>query len=119
MGFKISKQSESAMQASNIVHHQQSSLTSAEDPDDPNSNINVNVKPPSGNNPNIFKMPKGRSLRANYIDVMNPAGTKNNNPNASNPPAPTNPNIAATIPNAPQFFIPAPGKYLRFFFLVF
>ncbi|XP_048506299.1 uncharacterized protein LOC105694018 isoform X4 [Athalia rosae] len=66
---------------------------------------NVVHKPPTGNN--MFKMPKGRSLRANYVDVMNPGGSKS----GAAAPSVTPPTAAAPMPNtttSPQFFIPAP-----------
>lgn len=58
---------------------------------------------------NRFKMPKGRNMRANYIDVMNPGGTKPTVTNATMPTPATSP-IVPMATSSPQLFIPAPGK---------
>lgn len=55
---------------------------------------------------NKFKLPRGRSMRANYIDVMNPGGLKNN-VTSSNITSP----IVPMASSSPQLFIPAPGKF--------
>nr|XP_033185020.1 protein transport protein Sec16A isoform X3 [Bombus vancouverensis nearcticus] len=56
---------------------------------------------------NKFKLPKGRSMRANYIDVMNPGGPKNNAVPSSIPTPVTSPMVPMAT-SSPQLFIPAP-----------
>ncbi|XP_029052027.2 uncharacterized protein LOC114880316 isoform X2 [Osmia bicornis bicornis] len=56
---------------------------------------------------NKFKLPKGRSMRANYIDVMNPNSMKNNAPPSSIPTPVTSP-LVPMAASSPQLFIPAP-----------
>ena len=56
---------------------------------------------------NKFKLPRGRSMRANYIDVMNPGGSKNNVTSSNITTSPMVPMASSS----PQLFIPAPGKF--------
>ncbi|KAJ1527871.1 hypothetical protein ONE63_007809 [Megalurothrips usitatus] len=65
-----------------------------------NEGENVGVK-----GPNMFKLPRGRSLRASYVDVMNPNGTKASGPNSLPPPNlfPT----SASQPSSLNYFVPA------------
>lgn len=65
-----------------------------------------NLKMPAGGN--MFKLQKGRSMRANYIDVMNPGGVKSNGSQKLVNPSATLTPMAASSPN---FFIPSPGKH--------
>lgn len=60
---------------------------------------------------NKFKLPRGRSMRANYIDVMNPSGSKNSGAPSSIPTPVTSPMVPMAT-SSPQLFIPAPGKFL-------
>lgn len=60
---------------------------------------------------NKFKLPKGRSMRANYIDVMNPNNMKNNAPPSTIPTPVTSP-LVPMAASSPQLFIPAPGELL-------
>ncbi|KAK9310683.1 hypothetical protein QLX08_000014 [Tetragonisca angustula] len=53
---------------------------------------------------NKFKLPRGRSMRANYIDVMNPGGSKNNVTSSNITTSPMVPMASSS----PQLFIPAP-----------
>ncbi|XP_017880909.1 uncharacterized protein LOC108625408 isoform X3 [Ceratina calcarata] len=55
---------------------------------------------------NKFKLPKGRSVRANYIDVMNPSGPKSNAASSSMPTPVTSPMVPMAT-SSPQLFIPA------------
>lgn len=56
---------------------------------------------------NKFKLSRGRSMRANYIDVMNPGGSKNNVTSSNITTSPMMPMASSS----PQLFIPAPGKF--------
>lgn len=56
---------------------------------------------------NMFKMPKGRNMRANYIDVMNPNGGKSNTTSPSIPTPVSSPLIPVAT-SSPQLFVPAP-----------
>lgn len=59
---------------------------------------------------NMFKMPKGRSMRANYVDVMNLGGSKN----STAPPNMSTPVTSPLVPMAtssPQLFVPMPSKW--------
>ena len=57
---------------------------------------------------NVYKLQKGRGMRANYIDVMNPnAGKSSGVP--SSLPTPVNSPRAPMAASSPQFFIPAPS----------
>ncbi|XP_017755793.1 PREDICTED: uncharacterized protein LOC108547663 isoform X3 [Eufriesea mexicana] len=56
---------------------------------------------------NKFKLPRGRSMRANYIDVMNPGGLKNSVASSSIPTPVTSPMVPMAA-SSPQLFIPAP-----------
>ncbi|XP_076386617.1 endoplasmic reticulum export factor secretory 16 isoform X3 [Megachile rotundata] len=56
---------------------------------------------------NKFKLPKGRSMRANYIDVMNPNSSKSNAPPSAVPTPVTSP-LVPMAASSPQLFIPAP-----------
>lgn len=55
---------------------------------------------------NMYKLPKGRSMRANYIDVMNPSGTKNSG--IPNLPTPATSPLVPMAASSPQLFVPAP-----------
>ncbi|XP_053989660.1 uncharacterized protein LOC128882118 isoform X2 [Hylaeus volcanicus] len=56
---------------------------------------------------NKFKLPKGRNMRANYIDIMNPNSLKTNTAPSSIPTPVTSP-IVPMATSSPQLFIPAP-----------
>ncbi|XP_051159047.1 uncharacterized protein LOC127280206 isoform X3 [Leptopilina boulardi] len=56
---------------------------------------------------NVYKLQKGRSMRANYIDVMNPNGGKSSGL-SSNLPTPANSPMAPIASSSPQVFVPAP-----------
>lgn len=60
-------------------------------------------------NYNMFKLQKGRNMRANYIDVMNPNGGKNSTASSNVPTPATSPFVPMAV-SSPQLFIPAPGK---------
>lgn len=72
---------------------------------------------------NMYKLSRSRNMRANYVDVMNPGGTKNNS--SITPVAPV---LAVPTPvgspampmaaSSPQLFIPAPGKHFQIFHIV-
>ncbi|XP_015123891.1 protein transport protein Sec16A-like [Diachasma alloeum] len=57
------------------------------------------------NRSNMFKLQKGRGMRANYIDVMNPNASKGNIPSI---PTPANSPLMPMAASSPQMFIPAP-----------
>ncbi|KMQ93531.1 protein transport protein sec16a, partial [Lasius niger] len=65
----------------------------------------VPTKLPTGNS-NMFKLQKGRSMRANYVDVMNPGGGKPKTGPASSTPM-TSP-LVPMATSSPQLFIPTP-----------
>ncbi|KAJ8680006.1 hypothetical protein QAD02_015793 [Eretmocerus hayati] len=58
---------------------------------------------------NMYKLPRGRNMRANYVDVMNPGGAKQGGSQAASP-APTPMGSPATpmAASSPQLFIPTP-----------
>lgn len=87
----------------NSSHQSQRSL----DNSTPNSSKMI-----TGSN-NMFKLQKSRSMRANYIDVMNPGGVKSNGP-PSNLPTPANSPMMPMAASSPQLFVPAPGTYINF-----
>lgn len=66
-------------------------------------------KLPTGNS-NMFKLQKGRSMRANYVDVMNPSGGKPKTGPVSSTPI-TSP-LVPMATSSPQLFIPTPSKSL-------
>ena len=57
---------------------------------------------------NVYKLKKGRSMRANYIDVMNPGGGKSAGM-PSNLPTPATSPMAPMAASSPQLFMPAPS----------
>lgn len=59
---------------------------------------------------NMFKLQKGRSMRANYIDVMNPGSNKSNGSNLIVPTPATSP-ITPMASSSPQLFNPSPSEY--------
>nr|XP_012218206.1 PREDICTED: uncharacterized protein LOC105669692 isoform X2 [Linepithema humile] len=56
---------------------------------------------------NMFKLPKGRNMRANYVDVMNPGGSKSNTA-SSNMLTPMTSPLVPMATSSPQLFVPAP-----------
>lgn len=62
---------------------------------------------------NMFKLQKGRSMRANYVDIMNPGGLKNNT-TSSNIPTPVTSPLAPVAASSPQLFVPTPRKLSSF-----
>ncbi|XP_043669314.1 protein transport protein Sec16A isoform X5 [Vespula pensylvanica] len=58
-------------------------------------------------NYNMFKLQKGRNMRANYIDVMNPNGGKSSTASPNVPTPATSPFVPMAV-SSPQLFIPAP-----------
>ncbi|XP_052130597.1 uncharacterized protein LOC113215394 [Frankliniella occidentalis] len=68
-----------------------------------NEGDSVASKPPAGSN--MFKLPRGRSLRASYVDVMNPGGVKAPVPSSMPPP-----NVfpsSGSQPSSLNYFVPA------------
>lgn len=65
--------------------------------------------PKSVTGSNMFKLPKGRSMRANYVDVMNPGGSKNSTA-SSNMPTPVTSPLVPMATSSPQLFVPMPSK---------
>ncbi|XP_050456313.1 protein transport protein Sec16A isoform X4 [Cataglyphis hispanica] len=63
-------------------------------------------KLPTGNS-NMYKLPKGRSMRANYVDVMNPGGGKLKAPGMTSSTPMTSP-LVPMATSSPQLFVPAP-----------
>lgn len=69
---------------------------------------------------NMYKLSRSRNMRANYVDVMNPGGTKSNMTATSAAPSlsvPT-PMGSPAMPiaaSSPQLFVPAPGKFIDSF----
>ncbi|KAI4483322.1 hypothetical protein M0804_008377 [Polistes exclamans] len=58
-------------------------------------------------NYNMFKLQKGRNMRANYVDVMNRNGGKSSAASPSVPTPATSPFVPMAV-SSPQLFIPAP-----------
>ncbi|XP_072764832.1 uncharacterized protein Sec16 isoform X2 [Anoplolepis gracilipes] len=77
-------------------------LPSAEDA----PTMNGVPKLPTGNS-NMYKMPKSRSMRANYVDVMNPGGGKPKAPSTLSSTPMTSP-LVPMATSSPQLFVPAP-----------
>lgn len=69
-------------------------------------------KLPTGNS-NMYKLPKGRSMRANYVDVMNPGGGKLKAPGMTSSTPMTSP-LVPMATSSPQLFVPAPSKSLNY-----
>jgi hypothetical protein len=63
---------------------------------------------------NMFKLPKGRNMRANYVDVMNPGGSKSSTA-SSNMLTPMTSPLAPMATSSPQLFVPAPSKSRQVF----
>ncbi|XP_011171826.1 uncharacterized protein LOC105204448 isoform X2 [Solenopsis invicta] len=57
---------------------------------------------------NMFKLPKGRNMRANYVDIMNPAGASKGSTASSNVATPMTSPLVPMATSSPQMFIPAP-----------
>lgn len=68
------------------------------------------LKLPTGNG-NMYKLPKGRSMRANYVDVMNPGVGKSKIPGTASSTPMTSP-LVPMATSSPQLFVPAPGTSL-------
>lgn len=65
---------------------------------------------------NMYKLPKGRNMRANYVDVMNPGGSKSSTA-SSNMLTPMTSPLVPMATSSPQLFVPAPSKsHAKFFF---
>lgn len=62
---------------------------------------------------NMFKLPKGRNMRANYVDVMNPGGSKSTA--SSNMLTPVTSPLVPMATSSPQLFVPAPSKSRQVF----
>ncbi|XP_018404062.1 PREDICTED: uncharacterized protein LOC108780757 isoform X3 [Cyphomyrmex costatus] len=63
-------------------------------------------KLPSGSN--MFKLPKGRNMRANYVDMMNPGGKSQGSVASSNVATPMMSPLVPVATSSPQMFVPAP-----------
>ncbi|XP_075226850.1 endoplasmic reticulum export factor secretory 16 isoform X2 [Lycorma delicatula] len=63
---------------------------------------------PSTNSVNMYKMQRGRGMKANYIDVMNPNTTKKTATSSAAPPPPLLDPVPAAMAPVNNFFIPAP-----------
>lgn len=74
--------------------------------------MDATLKMPTGNG-NMYKLPKGRSMRANYVDVMNPGVGKPKTPGIVSSTPITSP-LVSMATSSPQLFVPAPGKSLNF-----
>jgi len=92
-----------------VEHGPQPPLPSAHNEDAPAMDIS---KLPTGSN--MFKLPKGRSIRANYVDIMNPGGKSKSNATSSNVTTPMTSPLVPMATSSPQMFIPAPSKLLNF-----
>lgn len=81
-------------------------LASAHNEDAPTMDASTKSMIMSGNK---FKLPKGRSMRANYVDVMNPGGSKSNTASSGMPTPVTSP-LVPMATSSPQLFVPASSK---------
>ncbi|XP_011256769.1 uncharacterized protein LOC105251566 isoform X2 [Camponotus floridanus] len=70
------------------------------------STMDATLKLPTGNG-NMYKLPKGRSMRANYVDVMNPGVGKSKIPGTASSTPITSP-LVPMATSSPQLFVPAP-----------
>ncbi|XP_020290627.1 uncharacterized protein LOC109858109 isoform X2 [Pseudomyrmex gracilis] len=77
------------------------SLSSAHNEDAPAAEV---PKMPTGSN--MYKLPKNRSMRANYVDIINPNGPKGSA--SSNMPTPMTSPLVPMATSSPQLFVPAP-----------
>lgn len=63
---------------------------------------------------NMFKLPKGRNMRANYVDIMNPGGKSKGSAAPSNVATPITSPLIPMATSSPQMFVPAPSKPSNF-----
>lgn len=103
------KTSDMGFRASTMERVPQPPLPSAQNEDVPAMDIS---KLPTGSN--MFKLPKGRSMRANYVDIMNPNGKSKGSAAPSNVATPMTSPLVPMATSSPQMFIPAPSKPSRF-----
>lgn len=71
----------------------------------------------TGGGGNMYKLSKNRNMRAKYVDVMNPGGVKAGGTAATAPaplavPTPVGSPAMPMAASSPQYFMPAPGKYI-------
>jgi len=81
----------------------QSSLPSAHNEDTSVADIS---KLPTGSN--MYKLQRGRSIRANYVDIMNPSGK--GSAVSSNVVTPMTSPLVPIATSSPQVLVPAPSK---------
>ncbi|XP_011879945.1 PREDICTED: uncharacterized protein LOC105568691 isoform X2 [Vollenhovia emeryi] len=97
------KTSDMSFRAPAMERGPQPPLPAAHDEDAPATDIS---KLPIGSN--MFKLPRGRSMRANYVDIMNPAGKAKGSAAQSNVPTPITSPLVPVATSSPQMFVPAP-----------
>ncbi|XP_011641290.1 uncharacterized protein LOC105429805 isoform X2 [Pogonomyrmex barbatus] len=95
------KVSDMSFRSSTAERNTQPPLPPAHNEDAPATDIS---KLSTGNN--MFKLQKGRSMRANYVDIMNPGGKPN--ATSSNVATPMTSPLVPMATSSPQLFIPAP-----------
>lgn len=99
------KTSDISFRSSAMERGPQSPLLSAHNEDAPATDIS---KLPTGNN--MFKLPRGRNMRANYVDIMNPGGKSKGSAASSNVATPGTSPLLPVATSSPQVFVPAPSK---------
>ncbi|XP_018368875.1 PREDICTED: uncharacterized protein LOC108764951 isoform X3 [Trachymyrmex cornetzi] len=81
----------------------QPSLPSAHNEDTSAADIS---KLPTGSN--MYKLQRGRSMRANYVDIMNPGGKSKGSAASSNVATPMTSPLVPIATSSPQVLVPAP-----------
>ncbi|XP_071571026.1 uncharacterized protein Sec16 isoform X1 [Temnothorax nylanderi] len=97
------KTSDVSFRAPSMERGPQPPLPNAHNEDAPAMDIS---KLPTGSN--MFKLPKGRSMRANYVDIMNPGGKPKGSAASSNVATPITSPLVPMATSSPQMFVPAP-----------
>ncbi|XP_077272641.1 endoplasmic reticulum export factor secretory 16 isoform X2 [Temnothorax americanus] len=97
------KTSDVSFRAPSMERGPQPPLSNAHNEDAPAMDIS---KLPTGSN--MFKLPKGRSMRANYVDIMNPGGKPKGSAASSNVATPITSPLVPMATSSPQMFVPAP-----------
>ena len=87
----------------------QPSLPSAHNEDTLAADIS---KLPTGSN--MYKLQRGRSMRANYVDIMNPGGKSKGSATSSNVATPMTSPLVPIATSSPQVLVPAPSKSSNF-----
>ncbi|XP_018059402.1 PREDICTED: uncharacterized protein LOC108694426 isoform X2 [Atta colombica] len=97
------KTADMSFRALAVEHIPQPSLPSAHNEDTLVADIS---KLPTGSN--MYKLQRGRSIRANYVDIMNPSGKSKGSAVSSNVVTPMTSPLVPIATSSPQVLVPAP-----------